>query len=187
MRPWCEGKVGQCLGSPRTQELLLFQSYYNASRERYTLLTMPSESRKAPCPEVQVNRHEGLFFRRQGRRDSQPDAPGPLDVQRLRQAGHSLPQPRGFPSSASVPICGKPVRCPNCEVSLTYHLKEKPSCVPLLRVPLSASNALSACGRESLNPMALGPNGWKTELKALYPACGWPGWTGTASGERDTL
>jgi primosomal protein N' (replication factor Y) len=76
---------------------------------------------------------------------------------------------RGFHRVHLCRSCGKPVRCPNCEVSLIYHLRENRlschycgfHCPPQMHCP--------ACGRESLRSYGFGTERLETELKELYP------------------
>jgi primosomal protein N' (replication factor Y) (superfamily II helicase) len=76
---------------------------------------------------------------------------------------------RGFHRVHLCRSCGKPVRCPNCEVSLTYHLKENRLACHYCGFHCPPQTLCPACGRESLRSYGFGTERLETELKSLYP------------------
>jgi primosomal protein N' (replication factor Y) (superfamily II helicase) len=146
------------------------QSYYNASRDRYTLLTMPERVAQSPLPEVQVI--DMKTFSSEGKDEEilSPMVRDALDAATAsgKQAILFLNR-RGFHRVHLCRSCGKPVRCPNCEVSLTYHLKENRLACHYCGFHCPPQTLCPACGRESLRSYGFGTERLETELKSLYP------------------
>jgi len=146
------------------------QSYYNASRERYTLVTMPERVEQRPLPEVQVI--DMKAFASEGKEEEilSPDLRDALEVAMAsgKQAILFLNR-RGFHRVHLCRSCGKPVRCPNCEVSLTYHLRENRLACHYCGFHSPPQTRCPACGRESLRSYGFGTERLESELKELYP------------------
>jgi len=100
------------------------QSYQNAVSGKYAFLTMPERILKREAPDITIinmTRFEG----------SSPSGGDNIISPPLREAiGENLARRkqtilflnrRGFSALYLCRFCGEAVRCPNCEVSLTYH------------------------------------------------------------------
>jgi primosomal protein N' (replication factor Y) len=146
------------------------QSYYNASRERYALIKMPERIEQRPLPEVQLidmkafspeGKEEGILS--SALRDA-------LDAAMTsgKQAILFLNR-RGFYRVHLCRSCGKPVRCPNCEVSLIYHLRDNRLACHYCGFHCPPQTLCPACGRESLRSFGFGTERLEAELKNLYP------------------
>jgi primosomal protein N' (replication factor Y) len=146
------------------------QSYYNAFRKRYTLLRMPERVEQRPLPKVQVIDMKAFSSEGQGDKILSPILRDALDSSMAsgRQAILFLNR-RGFHRVHLCRSCGKPVRCPNCEVSLTYHLKEYRLACHYCGFHRPPQTICPACGRESLKSYGFGTERLETELKGLYP------------------
>ena len=146
------------------------QSYYNASRERYTLLTMPERVAQSPLPEVQVIDMKDFSSEGKDEEILSPMLRGALEAATAsgKQAILFLNR-RGFHRVHLCRSCGKPVRCPNCEVSLTYHLKENRLACHYCGFHSPPQTLCPACGRESLRSYGFGTERLETELKSLFP------------------
>ncbi len=100
------------------------ESYYNAQRKKYHYIELPSriEDRKLPVVKIVDMRKEGFV-------------PNPIFSMMLKQAiNHRLMKNeqtilflnrRGFSTFIQCKGCGNVSRCPNCDISLTYHKAEK--------------------------------------------------------------
>jgi len=103
------------------------ESYYNAQRGRYHLLTLPTRADDKQMPLVRVQD----MCTEKSRGDKGP----PIFSQRLKEAiSRRLEQGeqtilflnrRGFATSMQCPDCGFVAECPNCSLSLTYHRREQ--------------------------------------------------------------
>jgi len=146
------------------------QSYYNASRERYTLIRMPDRIEQRPLPEVQVI--DMKDFSSEGKEE---EILSPALLEALDAAMTSGKQAilflnrRGFHRVHLCRTCGKPVRCPNCEVSLIYHLRENRLACHYCGFHCLPQTLCPACGREGLRSYGFGTERLEAELKDLYP------------------
>jgi primosomal protein N' (replication factor Y) len=146
------------------------QSYYNASRERYALVKMPERVEQRPLPEVQVI--DMKAFSPEGKEEGilSPALRDALDAAMTsgKQAILFLNR-RGFHRVHLCRSCGKPVRCPNCEVSLIYHLKDNRLACHYCGFHCPPQTLCPACGREGLRSFGFGTERLEAELKNLYP------------------
>ncbi len=146
------------------------QSYYNASSERYTLLRMPERIESRPLPEMQVI--DMKVFSSEGKEEEilSPALRDALDAAMTsgKQAILFLNR-RGFHRVHLCRSCGKPVRCPNCEVSLIYHLRENRLACHYCGFHCPPQTLCPACGRESLRSYGFGTERLETELMERYP------------------
>ena len=102
------------------------ESYYNAVEKKFHYLSLPSRIDNRPLPEIQVvdmrqEKGEGkerLIFSRALEEALRQN------VERNEQALLFLNR-RGFSTFALCRDCGFVYRCPNCSVSLIYHLPDK--------------------------------------------------------------
>ncbi|MBW2282958.1 MAG: primosomal protein N' [Deltaproteobacteria bacterium] len=100
------------------------QSYHNAVLNRYHLLSMPERIERRPLPDIQV-----VDMKPPEDKRGEQTILSPLLLEAM---GENLTQGdqtilflnrRGFHRLFICPSCGESVRCPNCEVALTHHLK----------------------------------------------------------------
>ncbi len=97
-------------------------SFYKAKKGEYRLLDMPERIGGRPLPEVTV-----VDMRRElneGNRSvfSRQLAQALLDCRQKGRQAMLLMNHRGYHSFVSCRSCGHVVKCPNCDVALTYHL-----------------------------------------------------------------
>ncbi len=96
------------------------ESYANALKEKFIYLSLPLRVQDRPLPEVELVDMRG--------------EKGEVFSQRLREAieenyrlgGQTILflNRRGFSTLIICPVCGDRLMCPNCTISLTYHIKE---------------------------------------------------------------
>ncbi len=146
------------------------QSYYNASRERYALLRMPERIESRPLPEVQVI--DMKDFSTEGKEEEilSPALRDALDA--AMAAGKQtilFLNRRGFHRVHLCRSCGKPVRCPNCEVSLIYHLRENRLACHYCGFHCQPQTLCPVCGREGLRSYGFGTERLEADLKQIYP------------------
>jgi primosomal protein N' (replication factor Y) len=154
------------------------QSYQNGQTGRYHLLSMPVrvENRSLPAVEVvDMKRDENV-----------DDAGGVISLKLLDAIQKNLQSRnqailflnrRGFHRLFVCTGCGKAIRCPNCDVSLTHHLSQgRLSChycgyhrdVP---PPSGGENHRKCpqCGQARLRPYGFGTERLEAELKGRFP------------------
>lgn len=147
------------------------QSYYNASRERYSLLRMPERVEKRPLPEVEVIDMKAMASEGKEEEILSPALQEALSgvVTSGKQAILFLNR-RGFYRVHLCRSCGKPVRCPNCEVSLIYHLRENHLACHYCGYHCRPQTLCPACGREGLRAYGFGTERLEAELRERYPS-----------------
>ena len=115
----CEREGATLLLASATPSIL---SFARARRGDYTLLEMPHRVLNRPLPEVEV-----VDMRRELEQGNRSVFSGAL-MARLRdcvaqgQQAMLLMNRRGYHSFVSCRSCGHVMKCPNCDVALTYHL-----------------------------------------------------------------
>jgi primosomal protein N' (replication factor Y) len=147
------------------------QSYYNASRERYGLLRMPERVENRPLPEVQVIDMKAIASEGKEEEILSPALRDALSgVTASGKQAILFLNRRGFHRVHLCRSCGKPVRCPNCEVSLIYHLRENHLACHYCGYHCRPQTLCPACGRESLRAYGFGTERLEAELKERYPS-----------------
>jgi primosomal protein N' (replication factor Y) (superfamily II helicase) len=146
------------------------QSFHNALQRRYELLSMPERVEKRPLPEVELVDMKGLSAGKGGE-----EIVSPL----LRQAlEHALAEDnqsmlflnrRGFNRVFLCRFCGHPQRCANCDLALTYHLRENRLVCHYCGFKQEAAVTCPACGREGLKAYGFGTERVEKVLRDLYP------------------
>jgi primosomal protein N' (replication factor Y) len=98
------------------------ESYHNALRGKYELLTLPDRATSQPLPEVEM---VDLRHHRNGP-GGQEFISGVLHramAETLEAGGQTILfiNRRGFAPAAQCTACGEPVRCPDCSVPMVHH------------------------------------------------------------------
>ncbi len=148
------------------------QSYQNAVRGRYGLLFMPERILKREPPDIaliDMTRLEGS----PGARDDGIISPP------LREAiGETLAKGkqsilflnrRGFSSLYLCRFCGEAIRCPNCEVSLTYHKYGNNLLCHYCGFRIHPPDRCPLCNRQNLRPYGFGTERVEETLRKLFP------------------
>ncbi len=119
------GKIFNCpviLGSATPS----LESYYKAKKGEYILLELPHRIKRKKLPDVKI-----IDLRSEKRRGLKPlvfSQPLKVEIQSLldRKAQAMLfLNRRGFSTSLVCLKCGYVIKCPRCEISLTYHSRVK--------------------------------------------------------------
>lgn len=114
----CDNEGGTLLLASATPSIL---SFAKARRGDYTLLEMPHRVNQRPLPAVEI-----VDMRKELEQGNRSMFSGLL-MQRLKScmaAGEQamlLMNRRGYHSFVSCRKCGYVIKCPNCDVSMTYH------------------------------------------------------------------
>jgi primosomal protein N' (replication factor Y) len=146
------------------------ESYYNAMTKKFRLLSLPRRIEDRPLPEVQV-----LDMRLEA---TDPKA-RPILSQSLEE---SLQQNalrgeqailflnrRGFSTFSLCPDCGFTYKCPNCSVSLTYHLPQKSFRCHYCDYSLPSPDRCPTCASTRIRLFGLGTQRLEEEIQKKFP------------------
>ena len=144
-------------------------SYAMARRGDYTLLEMPRRVLDRPLPEIFLAdmREEmrlgnrGIFSRRLA---------GELKacVSRGRQAMLFINR-RGYAPFVSCRRCGEAVKCPNCDVSMTFHATDRMLHCHYCGESITMPEVCPSCGSKYIKSCGTGTQRVEEEVKKLLP------------------
>ena len=147
-------------------------SYRNATIGKYGLLTMPERILKKEPPYITVidmTRFEG----------NPPAVEDSIISPPLREAiAENLDREkqtilflnrRGFSALYLCRFCGEALRCPNCEVSLTYHKQGNNLLCHYCGFRIRPPDRCPSCNRENLKPYGFGTERVVEILKEVFP------------------
>ncbi|MGH7857696.1 MAG: replication restart helicase PriA [Candidatus Binatia bacterium] len=146
------------------------ESYWNATSGRYRLIELPERIERRPLPEVE------LIDLRTERPEGEPAIFSPRLRDALAETLASGSQSlvflnrRGYAHYLQCTLCGNVMGCPNCSVTLTFHLRRR-----LLRCHhcdyrLAAPDVCPECSAPSLRDVGVGTEQVEAALHALLPA-----------------
>ena len=148
------------------------QSYHNAAKGKYGFLTMPKRILKRELPDVKII-DMAQFSRSSAAQDEGVMSPPLKEAieENLRQKKQTILflNRRGFSSLYLCRFCGKTIRCPNCEVSLTYHKYGNNLLCHYCGFSIKPPNKCPACNGEDLKPYGFGTERVVEVLKSLIP------------------
>ena len=146
------------------------QSFHNTATGRYRLLSMPERVEKRPLPNMELVDMKKL--KEESGRDE-------IISFRLRAALHEnllagnqailFLNRRGFHRIHICRSCGKSITCPNCDVTLTHHLKENRLACHYCGFHCNPATKCSSCGGTSLRAYGFGTEKLENEIKAIFP------------------
>jgi primosomal protein N' (replication factor Y) len=146
------------------------ESFYNASRGRYALATLPSrvDNKKMPIMRIIDMRQEAI--RQKG-----------IHVlsRKLRDAIHArldkseqvilFLNRRGYATHAFCPKCGYVAKCPNCSVSLTYHRKAAQLLCHLCGYVGGVPKACPECRDPAIRYAGMGTEKVESAIQKAFP------------------
>jgi len=148
------------------------QSYQNATIGKYGFLTMPKRILKRELPDIKVI-DMAQFERSSAAQDESIMSPPLKEAieENLRQKKQTILflNRRGFSSLYLCRFCGETIRCPNCEVSLTYHKYGGNLLCHYCGFSIKPPNRCPACNAEDLKPYGFGTQRVVEVLEDLFP------------------
>jgi len=148
------------------------QSYQNAAIGKYGFLTMPKRILKRELPDIEVVDMAKFEKRPAARHDNIMSPPLKNAIEEnLTQGKQAILflNRRGFSSLYLCRFCGEAIRCPNCEVSLTYHKYGGNLLCHYCGFSVKPPNRCPACNTEDLKPYGFGTQRVVEALKDLFP------------------
>ncbi|MCG6877910.1 MAG: primosomal protein N' [Deltaproteobacteria bacterium] len=146
------------------------QSFQNTQNSRYHLLQMPERVKERPMPSMEI-----VDMRKV--KDGGGEAPmiSPALKKALKEnldAGNQtilFLNRRGFHQIFLCRSCGQALRCPNCDVSLTFHLHSNRLACHYCGFKSPPNVSCKSCGGHSLKPFGFGTEKMEVELNVLFP------------------
>ena len=143
----------------------LVTSYHAAQSGRLGYLQLPNRVRELPMPQtlmLDARKHKGVTF-----------LPQLIDAigANLDNGGQTLLflNRRGFATYLVCQACGHVLRCPNCEVTLTYHrIRGRYTC-HYCDYAISAPSVCPACQGNEITLLGRGTERVEDEVQQLFP------------------
>jgi primosomal protein N' (replication factor Y) len=146
------------------------QSFQNAMNGKYHLLSMPDRIEKRPLPDVEIVDMKSINTRQPGSEIISPRLLEAIDKNLM--AGNQtilFLNRRGFRSCYLCRFCGQSIRCPNCDVALTYHLEENRLFCHYCGFHAETRRKCPSCGRNGIKAYGFGTERLEQELKDMFP------------------
>jgi len=140
------------------------ESFYNTEKGKFRLLNLPERIEGRPLPGVEVvdvKREEGLL-------SEKLKAALKKNIEDKKQSLLFLNR-RGFANFILCPDCGFTFKCPNCSVTLTYHLKDRSLQCHYCDYRIPAPGDCPKCQGHRLQGMGIGTERLEQEIKLLFP------------------
>jgi len=146
------------------------QSYHNALSGKYTQVNLTKRIMERRLPDITIVDLSSLRNQRGFRRYFSEELLLELKstLQRNEQAILFLNR-RGF---ASLPICGscgKPLKCKNCDISLTYHQRLNAYRCHYCGFSAAGNTKCPSCGMANIRHQGFGTEKIETIIQDLYP------------------
>ena len=146
------------------------ESYHNAMEKKFRLISLPRRIEDRPLPEIQVLDMRLEAVDRKARPILSRSLEESLQQNALRgeQAILFLNR-RGFSTFSLCPDCGFTYKCPNCSVSLTYHLPEKSFRCHYCDYSLSPPDRCPKCASTRIRLFGTGTQRLEEEIQNKFP------------------
>jgi primosomal protein N' (replication factor Y) len=140
------------------------ESFYNAEKGKFRLLNLPERIEGKPLPRVEVVdvRKEGGLLSEKLRAGLQKN------IEDKKQSLLFLNR-RGFANFILCPDCGLTFKCPNCSVTLTYHLRDRSLRCHYCDYRIQAPGDCPKCEGHRLQGMGVGTERLEQEIRSLFP------------------
>lgn len=147
------------------------ESWHNAQRGQYTLLTLPQRVLDRPLPEVGLIdlRHQPP---RRGRPPALSDALEHAMRAALKDGGQVmlLLNRRGFSTHVHCPSCGHVESCRFCDLALTYHKERDIMLCHYCGFEQEPQKNCPLCGQSAVRYQGLGTEKLQVEIEERFPS-----------------
>ncbi len=140
------------------------ESFHNTEKGKFRLLHLPKRIEGKPLPKIEV-----LDVRKEG------DLLSGRLKEALRKNIEDKKQSllflnrRGFANFILCPECGHTFKCPNCSVTLTYHLRDRSLQCHYCDYRIRAPGDCPKCQGHRLQGMGVGTERLEQEMRSLFP------------------
>src|SRR5262249_26905914 len=146
------------------------ESWHNAQRGQYTLLTLPQRVLDRPLPRVDL-----VGLRHQPPRRGRPSALSEALEQAMRQALTEggqvmlLLSRRGFATHVHCPVCGHVEACRFCDLAMTYHKQRDGLLCHYCGYEQEPPQNCPQCGKSAVRYQGLGTEKLEVEIEQRFP------------------
>ncbi|MBN2060946.1 MAG: primosomal protein N' [Deltaproteobacteria bacterium] len=146
------------------------QSYHNSSTGRYRLLSMPERIEKRPLPEMHI-----VDMKKVSESSKKENIISPPLEEAIRDTLEKKKQTmlflnrRGFSRVYLCRACGVPVKCRNCDLTLTLHLKKNRLSCHYCGFSIAPPSVCEKCGHGDMRAFGFGTERLETLLKTRFP------------------
>jgi primosomal protein N' (replication factor Y) len=140
------------------------ESFYNTEQGKFHLLSLPERIKGKPLPRVEVvdmKKQAGLF-------SEKVRTALQKNIEDKKQSLLFLNR-RGFANFILCPECGLTFKCPNCSVTLTYHLRDHSLQCHYCDYQIKAPGDCPKCEGHRLQGMGIGTERLEQEIRTLFP------------------
>lgn len=140
------------------------ESFHNAQKGKFHLLTLPERIEGKPLPHVEVvdlRKEKGLL-------SAKVKTSLEKNLQERKQSLLFLNR-RGFAHFILCPECGFAFKCPNCSVTLTYHLGDRSLRCHYCDFHTPAPGDCPNCQGHRLQGVGVGTERLEEEIRTLFP------------------
>jgi primosomal protein N' (replication factor Y) len=140
------------------------ESFYNAEKGKFHLLRLPERIEGKSLPRVEV-------VDMKGEENLLSEKIRTALLKNIKDKKQSLLflNRRGFANFILCPDCGFTFKCPNCSVTLTYHLRNHSLQCHYCDYRIQAPGDCPKCLSHRLRGMGIGTERLEQEIKALFP------------------
>ncbi len=147
------------------------QSYHNSVTGKYGLISMPDRVENRPLPGVQLVDMKEI---EEGEKDPPLLSPQLIEAieDNLTKGDQTLLflNRRGYHRLFLCRACGEILKCPNCDVALTFHLSSRHLVCHYCGYSTKGSCRCTACGCEVFKAYGFGTERLEEEISAHFPA-----------------
>jgi primosomal protein N' (replication factor Y) len=146
------------------------ETWYNAQRDHYKLLTLPSRVLDRAMPEVKL-----IDLRHEAKAGGKFSAISPTLERAMRQALTAggqvmlLLNRRGFSTHVHCPACGYVSMCKNCDLALTFHRQRSSLLCHYCGFEEPPYQQCPACGQVSIRYQGQGTEKLQAEIVEKFP------------------
>src|SRR6201982_2643808 len=146
------------------------ESYFNATKNKYTLIDLPDRVEKRPLPEVEIVDMR-LEFQETGREQviSRKLAAEIKDRLNRREQLMVLLNRRGYSPVVLCRTCGKKLECNNCAIALTHHKREHKMVCHYCGFMAPVPKVCVHCGSEYVYFLGTGSEKLEELLHGMFP------------------
>jgi primosomal protein N' (replication factor Y) (superfamily II helicase) len=146
------------------------ESYFNATKNKYTLIELPDRVEKRPLPEVEIVDMR-LEFQETGHEQviSRKLAAEIKDRLERHEQVMVLLNRRGYSPVVLCRTCGKKLECNNCAIALTHHKREHRMVCHYCGYTAPVPKACVHCGSEYVYFLGTGSEKLEELLHGMFP------------------